>query len=77
MNLHLPTRRPTSAQQSAVCRPYRDHDTAFVTAMGAVMSRTKGRPAIHDLLDLGDQWELDQVGLSASAEVLVRLAPSR
>ena len=77
MNMQLHTRRPASADRSAACRSNRDHETAFVTAMRAVMARTRGRPAIHDLLDLGEQWELGQVRLSASAEVLVRVGPSR
>lgn len=77
MNMQLPTRRPPSAMRSAAHRSHRDHEATFAAEMRALMARTKGRPAIRDLLDLGEQWELDQVRFSASAEVLVRLAPSR
>ena len=77
MNLHTPSRRVTSVERQAICRSHRDHETAFGAAMRAVLTRTKGRPAIHDVLALGDQWVADHVRLSASAEVLVQWDFSR
>ena len=44
--------------------------------MHVIMARTKGRPAINDLMDIAE-WESELVSLSASAEVLVRCEERR
>ncbi len=77
MDTPLLARRSSTAHRLCISRPQRDHESAFVTAMRTVMARTQGRPAIRDLMDLGEYWATDEVSLSASAEVLVRYEPSR
>ena len=73
-------RRPSSPRLSISRKPIsrkdRDRETAFAAAMHVIMARTKGRPAIRDLMDIAE-WESELVPLSASAEVLVRCHETR